>query len=258
MKVGVLGYPGVGKSTVFAALSGMELSLTPGETRRAVALVGDPRLDHLRAVFQPRKFTPARFQIEECPPLPVATTKGRGAVIDGLREPDALLAVIGTFEQALMMLDDTLHDPATQLRTLRDELLLFDLEAVEQRLDRVRDRMKRGAGDQAQLGREAWILQTVLSALEAGERIPDSADREWLRLVAELRLFTEIPLIPVFNVDEGSGVDATATALGSLVEGAAVLSAPVEYEIGMVDQHERAAFLDGYGLDAPASERLTR
>lgn len=257
MKVGVLGYAGVGKSTVFAALTEMELSLT-GETRRAVVPVADPRLDHLGRVFQPKKFTPARFDIEECPALPSSSAKGRGGVIDALREPDALLLVIGSFEQALMMLDDDLHDPVAQLRSLRDELLLLDLEVVEQRLDRVRERLKRGAGDQVQLRREASILETVLAAVEADEGIPESSDREWMRLVADLSLFAEKPLIPVLNIDEGAGIDVITNALGSAAHGAAVMSATVEYEIGQVEADERSAFLEEYGLDAPASERLTR
>ncbi len=259
MKVGVLGHRGVGKSTVFAALTGFDFDGAPGGRRRAVADVADRRLDHLRSVFRPKRFTRARFEIEESPPLPEAETKGRGAIISDLREPDALLLVIGTFEQAKMVLGGSLQDAAAQLRSLHQDLLLLDMEAVEQRVDRLRSRMERGAGDRVQIVRELSVLDGVLGQLESESPLQLSGDHDRLRVRAELRLFADKPLIPVFNVDETLDVSgAEAQAMLALADRAAVLCAPVEREISQIEGDDRRAFLDAYGLDDPASERLTR
>jgi GTP-binding protein YchF len=259
MKVGVLGYQGVGKSTVFAALTGIELDTVPGARRRGIAEVVDGRLDHLRRVFDPRKFTRARFDIEELLPIPSSQTKGRGEILAALREPDALLLVIGCFEQARLILDVSLQDPAAQLRSLRDDLLLLDMEVVEQRIGRIDDQMKRGAGDKVQLSRERAILEKILADLESDDGPSAVTDHDHKRSLAELRLFATKPTVVVFNVDEDTApTSVEAVALVELADQSAVMCAPVEYEISRMDGEDRDVFLDEFGLEAAAAERLTR
>jgi GTP-binding protein YchF len=259
MKVGIVGYPGVGKSTVFAALTGLEPAEVLGETRLAVADVVDERLDDLRAVFEPKKFTRARFEVEDGLVLPTPDLRGRGEAVVSLRGPDALLVTVGGFVQSIAALDSSLHDPAAQLQSFRDDLALLDLELLEGRLSRLEGRIKRGAGDRVERQREVSILEEILNEVEGGVAVAAPADRTTARILAELRLFAHKPVIPVLNVDE------SAIASGGYIEEwlpgeplSATLSAPVEREIAMMDAEDRHAFLAEYGLTSPASERLTR
>ena len=254
MKVGVLGYPGVGKSTLFSALTGFDLTVAPTKKRRAVAEVLDRRLDHLRSVFSPRKFSRARFEIEECPPLPSANTKARGEVISLLREPDVFLLVIGQFAQSMMTLDQSIHSAAAQVQSLHADLLLLDLEAVEQRLERLTNRAKRGTTDE--MKREISHLEVILAGLDDDGAVVVSTDRDHRRLLSELRLFTLKPTIAVFNVDEDA--ESTGHLLAATNGRAAIICAPIEFEIAQMDDEDKRPFLDEYGLDVPASERLTR
>ena len=259
MKVGVVGYAGVGKSTVFAAMTGLEPGDVPGERRLAVAEVPDGRLDHLRAVYSPKKFTRARFEVEDGLRLPPSDGRGRGEALSALRDPDALLVTIGGFEQALMILDNSLHDPAAQLHSFRDELLLLDLEVIENRLGRLHERLKRGAGDRVASQREVSILEGIAADLEGGVDPSRETDPTKARILAELRLFAHKPAIPVLNVDESDLSDHADSGRWATDAGpGAVLSAPVEYEISLMEPGDRQVFLSEYGLDAPASERLTR
>ena len=259
MKVGIVGYSGVGKSTVFAALTGLEVATVPGEKRLAVADVVDHRLDVLRSIFIPKKFTRARFEVEDGMVLPSSEERGRREAISALRGPDALLVMIGGFEQSLMVLDHTLHDPSAQLQSFLDDLLLLDLEAVEGRLNRLLQRMKRGAGDRVETQREVSILERVLIEVEERRPAPKVADRTFTRVVADLSLFAHKPVIPVLNVDESAlSSFTTASDWAGRSGPGAVLSALVEHEISLLEGGDRRTFLDEYGLESPASERLTR
>jgi len=259
VKVGIVGYPGVGKSAVFAALTGSDGADASGGRRLAVAEVADKRLDVLRQAFAPKKFTRARFEVEDGLVLPSSSGRGSGEAISALREPDALIVTVGIFEQALMVLDEPFHEPAAQLQSFLDELLLLDLEALEGRVGRLRERLDRGAGDRAESERELAFLERLIVLVE-GRQVPaDRTDRTHARILAELGLLTEKPVIPVLNVDESdlsrhaeSREWAGSNGLGE------VLSAPVESEISLLDDEDRRAFLADYGLESPASVRLTR
>ena len=208
MKVGILGYAGVGKTTVFSALTGQVPSVNiPGESHLATVEVADPRLEQLRGVFQPRKYTPARFDVEDLVPLPRGDLKGKGEVLASLREPEALLIVVGCFEEARMQLPDSLHDAAAQLQSVRDDLLLLDLELVEKRVARIQERLGKGGGDRDAMQRELKYVEAVQAALESGDPLPEPADKSEERLDAELRLFRRKATVVVVNAEEGRGRD---------------------------------------------------
>ncbi len=259
MKVGIVGYPGVGKSAVFGALTGSDGAEAPGGRRLAVAEVADERLDVLRQAFAPKRFTRARFEVEDGLVLPSSSGRGSGEAISALREPDALIVTVGIFEQALMVLDEPLHEPAVQLQSFLDELLLLDLEALEGRMGRLRERIDRGAGNRADSEQEVAFLERLIVLVEERELPADRTDRSHARILAELGLLTEKPVIPVLNVDESDLSRDTESRdwAGSRGPGA-VLSAPVEREIALLDDEDRRAFLAEYELDSPASVRLTR
>lgn len=261
MKVGITGFAGVGKTTVFTVLTGQEVTThAPGERHLASVEVQDPRLDFLGALWNPRKFTRARFEVEDFPGLPSSDEKGRGEKVASLRVPEALLVVVGCFEEAVMTLPSSAAEPEAQWRALQEEFQLLDMEACERRIERVDKRLKKAGGDRTALGREREHVQELLALLEAGTPLPGESEDQNLRLVRlELGLFTDKPKVAVFNVEEGLDVcGEEAFRLTGLAANAAVLVGPVEREIAQLDGEDRAAFLAEYGLSEPAAERLTR
>ncbi len=260
MKVGILGYSGVGKTSVFSALTGQKIEHPiPGEKHRGTVEVIDRRLDHMRDVFQPKKFTRARFDVEDLAPLPQGDLKGKGEILASLREPDAIVLVVGAFEQALLGLPESLQDPLAQCKALREDLLLLDMDIVEKRLQRLEERKKKGGQDKAALEREIRFVSQVQTALEQGQSMPEPENSEEARLLAEMRLFADKAVVVLFNREEGTSLqDADNQELLEAAAQVAVLCAPVEVEISQLEESERADFLGEYGLTEPASERLTR
>ncbi len=260
MKVGIFGYAGVGKTSLFTVLTGQEVAVhTPGEKHLASVEVLDPRLDQLRTIWSPRKFTRARFEVEDEPAVPRGDVSGRGERVATMREPDAILLVIGAFDEAAMQLGKELAEPIAQRRALLDDLLLLDLEALEKRISKNEERLKKGAGDRPAMTREVEHLRRILTHVESGKSPREITDTDERHLLHELRLFHDRPIVTVFNVGEPTLVDAAAVAkLRAQVPGCAVLTAPIEKEIAALDGADRDAFLAEYHLGEPAAGLLTR
>jgi GTP-binding protein YchF len=260
MKVGFLGYGGVGKTSLFTVLTGQEVAAhAPGERHLASVEVIDPRLDHLRDLWKPRKFTRARFEVEDGPAIPRSSEgSGRGEKVAALREPDAFLLVIGAFEEAAMQLGKELADPLAQRRALLEDLLLMDLEALEKRIRKNEEKLKKGQGDRAAMTREVEHLKRIEAHVEAGKSPRELTDSDARHVLHELKLFTDRPMVTVFNVGEATLGDAARVAELKKTPASAVLCAPIEKEIASLEGPDRAAFLAEYRLAEPAAALLTR
>jgi ribosome-binding ATPase YchF (GTP1/OBG family) len=260
MKVGIVGYAGVGKTSLFTVLTGQEVAThQPSERHLATVDVVDPRLDRLRAVWQPRKFTRARFEVEDEPALPRGDVAGRGERVAALRDPDVLLLVVGTSEAARAQVGKELADPLAQERALKDDLLLLDLEALEKRLGKTEERLKKGAGDRPVLMRDVEAMKRIQALVEKGASLHEVNDPDGKRLLHELKLFQDKPAVTVFNVDEATLSDRAAVEkLRGSSKRAAVLAAPIEREIAQLEGGDLAAFLAEYNLAEPAAPLLTR
>jgi ribosome-binding ATPase YchF (GTP1/OBG family) len=260
MKVGIVGFAGVGRTSLFSVLTGHAVGVPkPGERHLGTVDVLDPRLDRLRELWQPKKFTRARFDVEDEPALPRGDVAGRGERLAALRDPDVLLLVVGAFEEARMQLGKELAEPAAQLKAMVDDLLLFDLEALEKRIQKSEERVKKGAGDRAAMARDVDAMKKIQAVVEQQGDLKTLNDPDVHRLLHELRLFHDKPRIAVFNVGEAELSDAAAVqALRALSPRAAVLSAPIEREIAELEGDDRAAFLSEYHLAEPAAPLLTR
>jgi ribosome-binding ATPase YchF (GTP1/OBG family) len=155
MKIGLVGMPGAGKTTVFDALTGLSaetgLSAARGKTNLGVVKVPDPRVDALAELFRPKKKTDAEITFSD-----VAAGLGAGAahridrkMLDGMREVDALCQVIRAFDD---LSQGSPADPLREIRDLEAELILADLELVEKRLERMK-KEKGHPGEEAALHR---------------------------------------------------------------------------------------------------------
>jgi len=250
LKIGLVGFPGSGKSTVFGALTGLAVRTGYGASKSNVGVVKvpDPRVDALAALYNPKKTTYAEIAFTD-----LGGSHGPGldrGALNAMREVDALCQVVRGFA------DDAGEpaDPVREIIDLETETLLADLEIAENRVARLeKDRSN---------PRDLELLKRICAALEDEQplRRLEFAAEERKRL-SGYAFLTRKPLLLVLNVSE-----ADLTATPAEVEAAAaqrglglvVLSAPVEMDIAQMPADEQREFAASLGLDEAASGRFIR
>src|SRR5688572_12641855 len=249
MKIGLVGYPGSGKSTVFGALTGLDVATGygVGKANLGAVKVPDARVDALAKLYEPKKTTYAEITFSD-----LGAGKGEGldrTALNAMRNVDALCQVLRAFPDAA----GEPGDPLSELTGLETETLLADLELVEQRVAKLtKDRSN---------PRELALLERVQQALES-ERAVRSLDlsEEEEKSLAGYALLTAKPLLLVLNVAEGDVAKPAPEALArAAVErglGLVVLSAQVEMDIAQLEASEQGDFLASIGLAEPAVNRF--
>ena len=242
MKIGLVGFPGCGKSTVFGALTGRRVETgyasRSSSAHLAVVKVPDPRVDALAELYSPKKITYAEIEFRDLP-------GGHDAELDrtslnAMREVDALCQVLRGFESEAGDAPDALRE----IIDLEAETLLADLQVAEARVERLR-KDRSNPRELALLERiqEALEAETPLRSMELGE--------EEQRLVAGYAFLTRKPLLLVLNVPE----DAAALEIAEPIRVAAKerglglvsLSGPVEMDIAELPVAEQPEFLESAG-----------
>ena len=261
MELGITGFPKAGKTTLFNLLTASEEATDKfaksTEAHVGVATVPDPRLDKLRDLFQPKKFTPATVKYVDIP----GVEKGQGASdldLVELKGVDALVHVIRAFEDPEILHPEGSVDAARDVASFDLELVLADLELVERRLERLRKDRKRVLTDQEKR-EETLLAEVIRPALEEEKplRTLDLAADDEKRLRG-FQLLSAKPLLLVLNVGEDDLADASAESLG--VEPGpgtetVVMSLPIEAEIGQLSAGEQREFLADLGLETAGLER---
>ena len=254
MKIGLVGFAGSGKSTVFNTMTGNVVPVGHGsEVRLGAVRVPDERIDSLTKIFAPKKTTYAEMSFCDIPGERGAERKGLSAkAVQPIREQDALCLVLRDFT------NPALEDDANPLRDLDAfhlECVFADLEIVERRLRR--------AQKEHVAPREVAQFELMKNALEDGRPLRSIPTKELDRgALKGYGFLTDQPLLVAVNRDEQRAAaplpDDLAERIGALNARGLVLSASVEAEIATIDAAEQAAFLEDLGLHESALARFIR
>ncbi len=270
-KMGIVGLPNVGKSTLFNALTqtaAAEAANYPFCTIEPnVGEVGvpDERLEKLAAIAGSKEIIPTRLTFVDIAGLVRGASKGEGLgnqFLSHIREVDAVAYVLRCFEDEDITHVEGRIDPLSDAETVETELMLADLESCEKRFTSLE---KRAKGGDKEAKAQAALIEKALVLLREGKpaRLADiSAEEE--QAWRMLQLLTSKPVLYVCNVDEASAKDGNAYSTRvferASAEGAeaVVISAKIESELAGLDPSEREAFLSDLGLDEPGLNRLIR
>lgn len=254
MKVGLVGFAGSGKTTVFNTMTGLDVPVGyGGELRLGTVKVPDARIDALSRIFKPKKTTYAEIVFCDVPGEHGADHKGLSRkAIQQIRDQEVLCLVLRAFPNPAL---DAPPDPAADLEAFHTECLLADLDVVERRLARA----KKDKPDAVELAAFELMKATLEQELPLRSLPPDALNRDALRGYG---LLTDRPLLVALNRSEDQVSEPLpaplASRLTTLQAAGLVLSASVEAEIARMDPPDRAAFLEDLGVTESALDRFIR
>ncbi len=260
LSIGIVGLPNVGKSTLFTALTNKgglaaNYPFATIEPNVGVVPVPDARLDELAKIDDPAKIVPATVEFLDIAGLVEGASKGEGLgnqFLANIRETDAICEVVRYFSDP-----DVVHvagkvDPASDVETIKTELILADIATVEKAIPRLEKEAKRDKAAQGKLD----AAKKVLAGLNEGHRARTlGLDEDEVEAIYELHLLTMKPMLYIANVDEDQ-VTADFDPIDGLVP--VPISAQVEADLAELDAEEAAEYLADMGLPESGLARLVR
>ena len=244
MKIGLIGYQGSGKSTLFEWLTGIKPDPALAHAAQsAMAQVPDPRVDPLCAIYHPKKVTLAALELVDTAGLS-RSHEGNAARLATIREAGCLVLVVAAFERT--------NAPLADVGSFSEDFLLADLEIVSGRVERLRESVKKPRPNRDAELAELAALEPLLAALESGTPLADAAmNEEQLKVTRSFRLLTEKPKLVVFNVaDDETDPERFVKQLAARMPGLPALTVParLELELARMSPEDRAAFREEMGI----------
>ncbi len=271
MKIGIVGLPNVGKSTLFNSITkaGAECANYPFctiEPNVGVVAVPDERIETLAQIYKPQKVTNAIVEFVDIAGLVKGASKGEGLgnkFLSHIRETDSIVQVVRCFENSNIVHVDGNVEPIRDIETINFELIFADLETIDKRLEKARKMLKSDKKYQFEID----TLEKVKQALEAGKcaRTLEYSDEE-LEVIKDSFLLTMKPVLYVANIDESEIENPEANENVKKVkeyakqEGAEVicLCVKIEEELSTLEKEEKLEMLEALGLEESGLDKLIK
>jgi len=260
MKLGIIGFPQSGKTTIFNAVTrgNTPTNASAGrfEVHTAVVDVPDPRVDKLSAMFKPKKTIYAKVTYADIAGLDSGAAKSgiSGQLLNQLTQMDGLIHVVRCFEDGNVPHPAGTIDPARDISAMDGELLLNDLIAVERKLERLTEERKKGGTDKVANERQTTLftrLHEILSAERPLRGAEISAEEE--KLLSGFGLLTRKPLLVLLNLGEGQVAPDVEKATRAPV---VALQGKLEMEIAQLPPDDAAVFMQEYGITELSLNRM--
>jgi ribosome-binding ATPase len=266
MKLGIIGFPACGKTSVFNAVTGSSQPVgqytgTAG-VHMATVRVHDKRMYRLRDFYKPKSFVLAHMECEDVSGLISGTGEQKeisGEVLGNVRQTDAIIHVVRAFESSAVphVLDSV--DPKRDMAETMSEMLFADLSQCEHRVKKLRNSVQKQTKTQEHDKKELAVLEKLLTLLESGKpamgfQVSNEDER---KIVAAFQFLTAKPILTVFNVGEDDlAPGGKAEQLEKEYPGSIALCAKLEMELGQLPDDERDAFLKDLGIKEAAAPRM--